>query len=509
MEQKIPVVAAIDVGSNYIQMVIAEVYSDRQIKILEDVIQPTSIGRDSFTTGRIERKTIQETCEILKGFTQLMKDYRVKRYLAVATSGIREAENREYVLDLIRIKTQVTVSIINSAQERYFMYRALRSQPTPLLDKQTSLIVNLASGGVETSIYQEGTLILTEYLKIGSLRLRETLADLESKTINFPAVMEEFIDSKIALLKRFLQGINFTNFIILGNEVRTVVNICGEENRIEVNDFTVLYDKILMLSDEQIARTYGLSQNQAATFLPTVLILHCFLKMTRAQQIYAPDISLKNGLVYDLADQLIESPQSKDSLNDIISSVWYIANRFGTDKKHVKQVEKLALAIFDQTRRLHRLDNPERMYLQVAAILHAVGYYVSFSDPHDHAYGIIKHRNIMGLSARELTLIANIARYNTQEAPSHHHPNYEGLNDDDKIIVSKLAAILKLAESLDCSHKSKVESLEIRQAGEQLIFTLHSWQDTLLEEWTFRNRVSLFEEVTGMQVIVKSKGFNL
>ncbi|MEM5818614.1 MAG: exopolyphosphatase, partial [Desulfitobacterium hafniense] len=116
-----------------------------------------------------------------------------------------------------------------------FMYRALRSRlPGPLLAEQTTLIVNLASGGVETSIYENGALIFTEYLKIGSLRLRETLADLEAKSINFPAVMEEFIDSKTSLLKRFLQDIKFTNFIMIGNEVRTVANLCGEDQRIEV-----------------------------------------------------------------------------------------------------------------------------------------------------------------------------------------------------------------------------------------------------------------------------------
>ncbi|WP_018305316.1 HD domain-containing protein [Desulfitobacterium hafniense] len=510
MELKLPLIAAIDVGSNYIQMIIAELNPEGQVKILEDVIQPTSIGRDTFTMGRIDRKTIQETCEILKGFSQLLKDYRVKDYHAVGTSGIREAENREYVLELIRLKTKIEVEIINSAQERFFMYRALRSRlPGPLLAEQTTLIVNLASGGVETSIYEKGALIFTEYLKIGSLRLRETLADLEAKSINFPAVMEEFIDSKTSLLKRFLQDIKFTNFIMIGNEVRTVANLCGEDQRIEVEDFTKLYEKLLIMTDDQITRTCGLVKNQADTFLPTVITLHCFLKLTHARQIYVPDISLKNGLIHDLADGLIESPQSKDSLNDMISSVWYIANRFGADRRHAEQVEKLALSLFDQTGKIHGLGQQERLYLQVAAILHAVGYFISFTDHQEHAYRIIRHHNIMGLSARDLILIANIVRYNTQESPSHQDENYEGLMDRDKIVVSKLAALLKLAEALDVSHKNKVEKVEVHRKGEQLIFTMYSWQDPFLEEWTFQNCSSLFEEVTGMQVIVKRKGLSL
>ena len=112
----------------------------------------------------------------------------------------------------------------------------------------------------------------------------------------------------------------------------------------------------------------------------------------------------------------------------------------------------------------------------------------------------------MGFSDRELNLIANIVRYHLQESPEHFHPNYVTLNNTDKMIVSQLAAILKLAECLDVSHVNNVAEIEVVTAGEQLYFFLQARQDTLLEEWYFQNNVTLFEEVNGVQVIIKCLG---
>ncbi len=509
MAKNFEVAAAIDVGSNYLQMTVAQISAQGKITLLEDLVQPTDIGRDTFAGGRIERETVLATCTSLKGFAQLLRDYQVKFYKAVSTSGIREAINRDYVLEQLRLRTKLEVEVINSAQERFFMYKALRSYlPNPALinSSESTLVVNIASGGVETSIYEKGNLKLTEYIKIGSLRLRETMADLETKTVNFPGVMEEFIESKLYLLKSTVSAEKPANFVVLGGEARSVLNVCMEGDFLEPDAFEGLYNQVRHMSDDQIARTYNLSANQAETFLPTVIILYCFLKMTRAKRIFAPAITLKHGLLCELADQLFDTPHKEESLNDIINSVWYIAKKFGADKKHAVQVEALSLSIFDQTWRLHRLGERERLYLQVAAILHAIGYYVNFANHHIHGHNMIRTQNLMGFSDRELDLVANVVRYHVQDSPSHFHGNYAGLSEPDKMTVSKLAAILRLAECLDVSHLNKVDKLEINLSGEQLLFHLNAGVDTLLEEWYFRNNTRPLEEVTGVQVVIKRKG---
>lgn len=504
------IVGAIDVGSHYLHMTIAQVNENGQVIILEDLTKPTNIGIDTFTLGRIATSTMRDTVEALKGFALVLRDYKVKIYKAIATSAFREAENREYVLEQIRLKTGLSVEVINSAQERFFMYKALRYQSPELKlthPEESALIINIASGGVEVSIYDRGSLKLTEYVKIGALRLRETLADLQNKTTNFSQVMEEYIDSKLSLIKPMINNTTIKYFIGLGSELNTIFRLIRRNDLhiMDSEDITNLYEKVRVMLDEQLRDTFDLHPRQIETFLPSVIILNSFLKMTKTKRVYIPMVELRQGILEDLSDRIYDHPRRVEYMKDIVSSVWYIAKKYGVDRQHSSQVAKLALSIFDQTKKLHKLGEMERLYLQIAAILHTIGYFVSFSDHHFFSYELIKKQNIMGLANAELDLIANIILYHEGEVPRQSHRNYQGLIVEAKITVSKLAAILKLADSLDISRGKKIEKVEIIFAGEELQFKLSAKQNILLEEWSFAQRMIFFEEVMGMRPRIKRK----
>lgn len=503
------VVGAIDVGSNYLHMSIAQINEeDGSVTVLEDLTKPTTIGRDTFTVRRVMASTIRDTVDILKGFSHVLKDYKVKIYKAISTSGIREAENRDYVLEHIRLKTGINVEVINNAQEKFYLYKALRYH-SPNLDLINSdrsiLIVNIATGGVEVSIYDKGNLKLTEYLKIGALRLRETLAELQRKTTDFSKVMEEYIDSKVSLLKPIIKNADIQQFVGLGNELKMIYQLCSkqDEHFFEIEDLAVIYDKAYGMLEEQIVNTFSLSVKQAETFLPSILILNSFVKMIKTKRVYVPPVVLRHGLLSDIADQLYETPRRQESINDIISSVWYIAKKFGVDKRHASHVEKMALSIFDQIKKLHRLGERDRLYLQIASIIHAIGYFVNFSDPDIIAYELILKQSIVGLADNEMMIIANIVRYHEMELPSFLHPNYYVLSYEEKIKVTKLAAILKLADSMDVSRGKKIEQVNITLSGDDLYFKLTTKHDILLEEWAFVQGSVFFEEVMGVRPMLK------
>jgi len=165
-----------------------------------------------------------------------------------------------------------------------------------------------------------------------------------------------------------------------------------------------------------------------------------------------------------------------------------------------------ALSIFDQTKKLHRLGSRGRLYLQIAAILHGMGYFVNFSEHTTLSYLLAKRQNIMGLSNQELELIANVIAYNGDEVPREHHHAYQDLTIDEKILVSKLAAILKLANSLDVSRCEKIKQVEITSKKGDLLFKLQARQSIMLEEWTFTQRAGFFEEVLGIRPVIKKIG---
>jgi exopolyphosphatase / guanosine-5'-triphosphate,3'-diphosphate pyrophosphatase len=500
------VVAAIEVGSNYLRMSIAELMSDGTIIILEDLFQPNTIGRDTFAKGRISAQTIKQTCEVLKGFAKLMKDYHVKIYKAIATSGLREADNSDYILERIRLLSGINVEIINTVQERFYIYKALRNNLNELdeINLKDSIIVNITSGGVEVSIYDIG-LKFTEYIKIGTLRLREILFDLEEKTISFPKVMEEFIEGKVFILKSKIKNMNIKRFIGLGGELDTILDLCNHQGNYTITSQKLdkLYIELKSMNTEQIMHYYGLSAHTAELLLPAVLIFHSFLKMTKADNIYAPMISLRQGILFDISHELFDIQGKRSLQNDIISSVWYIAEKYGVENNHAAYVERMTSTIFDQTWKFHRLGDKEKLYLQVASILHDSGNYVSYSEHETHSYNIIRTQNIMGFSDRDLEIIANIARYHTSKIPTYSDPNYYLLDHKEKIIVSKLSAILKIAEAMDITHLQKIDKIEMSASNDIVYLKLYSTLDILLEKWDIMNNLEFFQEVMGIEIRLK------
>lgn len=506
-------IAAIDVGSNAVRMQIAQVFKDGRIIPMEDLFRPTHTGKDTFATGRIQVSTIYDLCDTLAGFNRLMKQYRVKRYRAATTSGIREAENREYVLEQIRVRSGLEVEVINNAQARFLMFKAIRGliSDAKSISEKGTLIIDIGSGGVEMSVYNKGSLKFTEYIKVGSLRLREILADLEKKTLDFPQVMEEFIASRIDFFKPILSSMNINSFIGLGGELKTIINLCASPETDPDNKFIKtealkkLYLKIYNLTTAQIIKEFRIPRNQAEILLPCVILFYSFLKMTKAEGIYAPMGSLRHGLLADMVDEWLDTPQKRDALEDIISSVWYIGLKYSIDKEHSEYIEKISLSIFDQMKRTHRLGESERLYLRVASILHDIGKYVNLDNHDFHSYNIIRFQDIMGLSERELNLVANIARYHSHEIPRSTDENYRLLEDCDRIIVSKLASILRIAEALDISHKRKIKKLDVHVSGEEIYFNVWSANDMLLEEWNFADNTTFFEEVMGYKPVLKRR----
>lgn len=515
MKMKTRTVASIDVGSYNIRMVVAEIDEQGKITILEELRHHANIGKDTFSYGKVSIDTIHETCSILKRFRKVLKEYAVKHYRAVTTSGIREADNRSYIIEQIRMRTGLKVEIINSSEERFLTFKAIRDtlKDVKKIRKEGVVVVNIGSGGVEFSAFKDGNLRFTTYIKVGSLRLQEVLSDLEDVTLDFPFIMEGFIKSKTYLIENIIREMNIKNFIGLGGGLWNILNICSDE-AVEIESKIIkkkkldkLYSDITKKTIGQISHSYGLDYTESQTLLPATIIFKRFMDITKADHIYAPMVSLRHGILADMVDKWFDTSRKKDFLNDIISSVKYIGSKYHYDESHAIHVQTLATSIFDQLKKIHTLGKRDRLYLQVAALLHDVGKFVNLDKHHLYTYNIIKAQNIMGFSNRELNIVANVARYHDEENPQRFHENYNAMEYIDQIKISKLSAILKLADSMDITHLQKINDVEISYNKEEIYFKAIAKDDILLEKWAFKKSASFFEEVIGMKALIKHKGW--
>ncbi|WP_432401963.1 HD domain-containing protein [Wukongibacter sp. M2B1] len=515
MKNKIKIAASIDVGSYNIRMVVAEINKQGEVIILEELRHHTNIGKDTFSYGKVSVDTIHETCSILKKFAKVMKEYGIKQYRAVSTSGIREADNRSYVIEQIRMRTGLKVEIINNSEERFLTFKAIRSKlkNARKMRQEGVLIVNIGSGGVEFSAFKDGNLRFTSYTKVGTLRLRELLSDLEGQTLDFPIIMEGFIESKTYLIESIIEKMDIKHFIGLGGGLWNILNICnhneikGESKIIDKKDIEKLYSDICAKSIDQIVHNFRLDYSEAQTLLPSTIIFRRFLNITKADHILAPMVSLRHGILAEMVDEWFDTPRKKDFLNDIISSVKYIGEKYNYDEKHASHIQYLSTSVFDQLKKIHKLGERDRLYLQVASLLHDVGKFVNIDKHHIYTYDIIKAQNIMGFSNRELNIIANIARYHDEESPKSFHENYNKMDYDDQITISKLSAMLKLVDALDITHLQKITDVEISYNKDEIYFMALTREDILLEKWAFMKNTGFFEEVMGMKAIIKYKGW--
>lgn len=514
MKRKVRTVASIDIGSYYIRMVVAEINEDGHITILEELRHYTNIGKDTFAYGKVSVDSIHKVCNILKKFTKVMIEYGVKYHRAVATSGIREADNRSYIIEQIRMRTGLKIEIINNSEERFLTFKAIRDtlKDAKKIREEGVLIVNIGSGGVEFSAFKGGNLRFTSYIKVGSLRLKEMLSDLEGETLDFPFIMEGFIESKTYLIETIIREMNIKNFIGLGGGLWNILNVCNDD-RVKVEKKIVkkkslnkLYSDVTKKSVDQIVQSYGLDYTEAQTLLAASIIFRKFLNITDAEYIYAPMVSLRHGILADMVDKWFETPRKKDFLNDIISSVKYIGEKYNYDEVHAVHVQNLATSIFEQLKKIHKLSSKDRLYLQVAALLHDIGKFVNLDKHYIYTYDIINAQNIMGFSNRELNIIANVARYHDEESPQNFHENYNKMDYADQIKVSKLSAILKLADALDITHLQKIKEVQNSHNKDEIYFKVLTKDDILLEKWAFMKNAEFFEEVIGMKAVIKQKG---
>lgn len=505
-------IAAIEVGMTELKFIICEINSLGGITILENLNMFSNIEKDIWTEQKITVNTIHHICKIINGFVNIMKDYDVKEYRAVATTGISKACNREYVLEQIKSKTGIYIEVINSSEERFLLYKDLYETIPDLINlyEEGTIIVNIDCIGVNISAYSKSSLKFTEYIDLCSIKLNQALHGLEQYTLNYQKIIGEYIDSKISVFKNLITEMHVKNYIVLGEEAFIIHKLfkhkSDNESFITKKEILTLNNLIENMTIEQIIERFEFQRKKVQSVILSLITLTTIFNMTNAKGMLIPMILLPKGIICNMVDEEVYTIRKEFLLRDILDSSMYIANKFKIDESHIKYVERMAVHIFDNTKLLHKLKEREKLYLQIATILYEIGRYIGLYSSEKHSSDIIKSQNIIGLSNDEVSMIACIAKYQSNEVPSLLDEEYLRLNYENRIIVSKLCSILKLANSLDISRKQKINKYDVSFDSKYVYFRYKASRDIRLEQCSFESNAIFFEEVIGIKPMIISEG---
>lgn len=507
--------AVIDIGSNELRMEIAQVSSGR-IEMLENLRYPVSLGRDTFSAGKISFEKVNKTCEILKGFLFVAEGYGIANVTAVATTAVREAANKDYFIDQINIRTGLSVKILDYSAEKTLIYkeiiRRIKNAKEYRMDFQkAALIVYIGAGNLGVSIFDNGMVPFTQNIKLGSLRLSEMLYSMQDYEEEYSIVIEDYLRGFTNTFYNTLVEGEIKNFIACGREIDTLVRLCEVESnengfaKIDKKKFLSLYEELKSKPLLQIMEDFELPQENAEMFRSTMSIYNMLLNVTESDKIIAPLVLISDAILFEMLRMKEAAHFNEEFEESTIASARAVAGRYDYNAPHAEFVEKYSLKLFDKTKKIHGLGRRARLYLQVAAILHDVGKYINITSHYIHSYEIVKSAEIVGLDMHETELIAYITKYHSSIVPNSREESFYQLPLEDRLMIAKLTAILRISEALDKGHIKKFDDIDVKIKDNTLIIGISTLSNTKIEEWSFNNKKAYFEEVFGMHAMIKKK----
>jgi len=506
-------VAVIDIGASSIRMAIGEIRSDGSIRTLETLTQAISLGRDTFTNGVLSRGTIEDCVRALTSYREVLASYGIKRdeqLRCVATSAVREAQNRMAFLDRVYIATGIKVEPLDAAEVSRITY--LGVAPTlkidPHLIDARNIVIEIGGGSTEVLVVEKGLVAFSHTYNFGSLRLQQMLDTLHTPLHKEREIMENHIGRLVGQVVQQMKksGGDSGELIALGGDFRFAASLLVPD-RVEqslslilLGEFEAFVNRIFPIKDDELVQDYHLSFPDATSLGPALLTMLRFAQRLGVQHLRVSDVNLRDGLLRDMASQGV---WSDDFREQVLNAAIDLGRKFQFDEVHARHVAMLSKLLFDALQTQHRLDARYGVLLKVAALLHEVGMFIGMSSYHKHSMYLIQNSELFGISRRDLLLISLVARYHRRASPKPAHPYYSSLQRDERVIVTRLASILRLADALDRSYSQRIREMTCTIQKDRFVISVPGLEDLSLEQLALKQTSQLFEETFGMSVLLR------
>jgi exopolyphosphatase/guanosine-5'-triphosphate,3'-diphosphate pyrophosphatase len=509
MKEKPRLAAVLEIGSTGIRLLVAEISEDGRWKVLDRAGKPVALGRDVFTSGQVSRESLIECLAVLRNYREFLAGWGIadEDVHIIATSALRVARNRDIFVDRVRQETGFGLSIVEGIEENRLMYLAVRfalKNDIPLFWRANSMIIEVGGGSTELMLLRRGRMVAAHSLKLGTILIEQV------RRTGIARVQERYLSENIRNTSDFLSSeldlAHVRVFVVAGNDARLASFHGGEELNehcriISRQNFIAFAEEIQNYSIDECMQKLKISFAEAEGLASGVLVYKLFLERTSATQVIVPLISLREGLLIDLT-QGVDSYLQEEFFSQIVASAVNLGRKYHFDEPHNRHVADLCMVLFDALSREHGMKQRERMMLEVAALLHDIGMFVRASGHQLHGQYIVANSEIFGLHREEIDIISNVIRYHRGEPPSPTDIDYIALEREGRILVLKMASILRVADALDRGHSQQIKKISVERKSETVVLHTGDSRDLSLELMGLEEKAGLFQDVFGYKVIL-------
>jgi len=504
-------VAVLEIGSTGVRLLVAQIQDGGQWTVMDNAGRPVALGRDVFNSGELSRESLLECLTVLQNFKELLAGWGIAAADAhvIATSALRVARNRDMFIDRIRQETDFNLSVVDGVEENRLMYLGVRfalKQDLPLFWRANSMVIEVGGGSTEIMLLRRGQMVAAHSIKLGTIIIDQRTRLGAGPSLIYERYLGETIRNTTGLLNAELDLAHVRTFVMVGSDARYVALQAGTELNehcrvIDRKDFIAFAEKIRNYSIEESVQKLGITYAEAEGFIPGILVLKLFLEQTGAARVVVPLVSIREGYLIDMA-MGVDSDIQQEFYSQIIASAVNLGRRFHFDEAHSRHVARLCMTLFDELGKVHGMNHRQRMMLETAAILHDIGAFIKASGHNRHGQYIVANSEIFGLPRDEQDIIANVIRYHRGDPPSEADIEYISLQREERILVLKMAAILRVADALDRGHSQQVKDITIDRRAETIALHAQGNYDISLELMGVEEKAGLFQDAFGYKIVL-------
>jgi exopolyphosphatase/guanosine-5'-triphosphate,3'-diphosphate pyrophosphatase len=522
-------VAAIDIGTNSIHVLIAAVDPAlRSFRVLMAEKATTRLGDRDPVTGDLSGEAIERAFLTLRHCKDLALSHGVEQILTAATSAVREAPNGREVLQAIEDQLGLEVDLVSGPEEARLIYLGVLSGMA--FDQTPHIILDIGGGSTELILADGSDARVLTSTRIGAVRLQRDFCHEDPLPPGRRAFLEAYIlgalDPAVAQVKQSLQAGEKPVMVATSGTALALASLLAAEEgrpplrlqgyRLTRSRLEALLTRLVSLPLEQRRQLTGINERRAEIIVPGALILNTALAMLQIRELVVCERALREGLIVDwmLRQGLLDDRFAfQSSIRE--RTVLHLARTYGVDEERASRVSNFALSLYDQARGwMHQDEGAARLLLWAAAQLHSCGKHINVAAYHKHTWYLIRHGELLGYSEAEHLMVAAIARYHRRGLPKKRHESWQLIESrEDRRTVSTMALLLRLAAALDRRPGKVVAAVQLRRLASSVVEILlvpepsasgSGWMDLSLECWSLRSCAPAVLESAGLELKVSA-----